>query len=288
MFGKTTYFYPHKTLKLGGRLLDLSTPKVMGILNVTPDSFYDGGQYIGITHALKQTEKMIEEGASILDIGGMSSRPGAEIIDVKEELRRVLPILDAVKKHFTIPVSLDTVHAKVAEEGISHGADMINDISAGGIEENIISVCAKSQVPYILMHMQGTPKTMQQNPTYKNITEEVFTFLLQKCREISTKGIHEIVVDPGFGFGKNVEQNYELANRLETFQLLGFPILAGISRKSIICKVLKINPEKALNGTTALHAILLLKGANILRVHDVKEAMEVIQIVEHLNPELQE
>jgi dihydropteroate synthase len=287
MPGKSTYFYPHKTLKLGDQLLDLSTPKVMGILNITPDSFYDGGKFTNTDDALRQAEKMMQQGAAILDIGGMSSRPGAEILDAEEELRRVIPVLDAVKKNFPVPVSIDTVYAKTAEETIAHGADMINDISAGRIDEKIISVCIRHKKPYVLMHMQGMPENMQQNPTYKNVTEEVFNFLLQKCRELSLQGLLEIIIDPGFGFGKTVEQNYELANHLETFQLLGFPVLAGISKKSMICKVLKVNPEKALNGTTALHAILLVKGANILRVHDVKEAREVIEIVKKLKIDLQ-
>lgn len=284
MQGKTTYFHPHKTLRAGTQLLDLSTPKVMGILNITPDSFFDGGKFSEPDAALRQTEKMIHEGAAIIDIGAMSTRPGASIISADEELKRILPVLDTVKKHFSVPVSIDTVHAKVAEACIECKADMINDISAGKIDAEIIQVCAKNNIPYIAMHMQGLPETMQQNPQYKNVTEEVFDFLLKKCIDLTSQGVHNLVVDPGFGFGKTLEQNYELAHNLETFQLIGFPVLAGISRKSMICKALKVHPQHALNGTSALHAILILKGANILRVHDVKEAMEVIEIVNNVNP----
>ncbi|MBC8048289.1 MAG: dihydropteroate synthase [Fimbriimonadaceae bacterium] len=283
MQSKTTYFYPHKTLRLGDRLLDLSTPKVMGILNITPDSFFDGGKYLTADDALFRAEKMINEGTDILDVGGMSSRPGAEIISEEEELKRIIPVIKTITSKFDIPVSIDTIRGKVAYEAIQHGAVLVNDISAGKFDNTIINVCAKNKIPYALMHMQGAPQNMQQTPVYNNVTEEVFQFMLDNCRNLTAKGIHEIIIDPGFGFGKTVEHNYELVKNLEIFQQIGFPILAGISRKSMICKVLKVNPEKALNGTTALHAILLLKGANILRVHDVKEAIEVIQIVQNLN-----
>ncbi len=282
---KTTYFYPNKTLRLGGSLLDLSTPKLMGILNLTPDSFYDGGKFNQTDTALHQAEKMLGDGASILDLGGMSTRPGAAVVAIDEELRRVIPVIRALRDGFgSVPLSVDTVHAKVAEEAIQAGASMINDISAGKFDPELMQIAAKYQVPYVLMHMQGTPADMQAQPAYKNVTEEVFAFLLNKCIELKSKNIHEIILDPGFGFGKSVEHNYSLIKDLELFHQIGFPLMVGISRKSLICKVLKVNPEHALNGSTVLHTVLLLKGANILRVHDVKEAMEVIKIISQLNP----
>ena len=280
---KTTYFYPNKTLRLGGNLLDLSTPKVMGILNLTPDSFFDGGEFDSVDAALMQADKMISEGADILDLGGMSTRPGAEMIDVNEELRRVIPVVQAVQIRFpAIPLSIDTVHGKVAEEAIHSGVSMINDISAGSFDASIIEIAAKYQVPYVLMHMQGSPGDMQQSPSYKNVAEEVFEFLLQGCQDLKSKNINQIIIDPGFGFGKSLEHNYELIRNFDLLHQIGFPVMIGISRKSIICKLLKVNPENALNGSTSLHTILLLKGANILRVHDVKEAVEIIKIVSQL------
>lgn len=280
---KTTYFYPNKTLRLGGNLLDLSTPKVMGILNLTPDSFFDGGKFDSVDAALMQADKMISEGADLLDLGGMSTRPGAEMIDVNEELRRVIPVVQAVQIRFpAIPLSIDTVHGKVAEEAIHSGVSMINDISAGSFDASIIEIAAKYQVPYVLMHMQGSPGDMQLAPSYKNIAEEVFEFLLKGCQDLKSKNINQIIIDPGFGFGKSLEHNYELIRNFDLLHQIGFPVMIGISRKSIICKLLKVHPENALNGSTSLHTILLLKGANILRVHDVKEAVETIKIVSQL------
>ena len=280
---KTTYFYPNKTLRLGGNLLDLSTPKVMGILNLTPDSFFDGGKFDSVDAALMQADKMISEGADLLDLGGMSTRPGAEMIDANEELRRVIPVVQAVQIRFpAIPLSIDTVHGKVAEEAIHSGVSMINDISAGSFDASIIEIAAKYQVPYVLMHMQGSPGDMQLAPSYKNIAEEVFEFLLKGCQDLKSKNINQIIIDPGFGFGKSLEHNYELIRNFDLLHQIGFPVMIGISRKSIICKLLKVHPENALNGSTSLHTILLLKGANILRVHDVKEAVETIKIVSQL------
>jgi dihydropteroate synthase len=280
---KTTYFYPNKTLRLGGNLHDLSTPKLMGILNLTPDSFFDGGKFDSVDAALMQADKMISEGADILDVGGMSTRPGAEVIDVNEELRRVIPVIQAIKSRFaTTPLSIDTVHGKVAEEAIHSGVSMINDISAGSFDTSIIEMAAKYQVPYVLMHMQGSPGDMQQSPSYKNVAEEDFEFLLQGCQDLKSKNINQIIIDPGFGFGKSLEHNYELIRNFDLLHQIGFPVMVGISRKSLICKLLKVNPENALNGSSALHTILLLKGANILRVHDVKEALETIKIVSQL------
>lgn len=280
---KTTYFYPNKTLRLGDNLLDLSTPAVMGILNVTPDSFFDGGNYSEIDAALRQTERLISEGADIIDIGGMSTKPGAKSILPEEELLRVIPVIRAIRKEFeNIPLSIDTVYGKVAMESINEGANMINDVSAGNADPEILSVASKANVPYVLMHMQGSPETMQIEPQYEDVTKEVFNFFIEKTQKLNALGIADIIIDPGFGFGKSIEHNYRLAKNLDLFKQIGLPVMVGISRKSMICKALHVNPEKALNGSTALHAVLILKCADILRVHDVKEAKEVIKIVAHL------
>ncbi len=281
---KTTYFYPNKTLRLGDNLLDLSTPAVMGILNTTPDSFFDGGKYATVENALVQAEKMIGEGAAILDVGGMSTRPGADIVDQETELNRVIPVIAAIKNKFPeTPVSIDTVYGKVAAEAIRHGATMINDVSAGAIDPSILFTAAKFHVPYILMHMKGVPLTMQTQPHYDDVTAEITGFFIDKCTELHQQGIHDIILDPGFGFGKSLEHNYALVQHFELLTRIGPPVLAGVSRKSMLCKLLKVNPEKALNGTTALHAVLLLKGASILRVHDVKEAVETMKIIHAIN-----
>ena len=280
---KTTYFYPNKILRTGNGLLDLSTPAIMGILNVTPDSFYDGGKYSDVDAALRQTELMLRDGADIIDIGGMSTRPGAEMIAQELELSRVLPVVTAIKKQFgDVKMSIDTIYAATAAAAIDEGVAIINDVSAGASDAAIIDVAIQKQVPYVLMHMQGTPKQMQEHPQYDDVVKTVFDFLLQQCSELEKKGLDNVIIDPGFGFGKSLEHNYALAAKFEQFGLIGKPILVGISRKSMICKLLKINPEKALNGSTALHSILLLKGADILRVHDVKEAIEVRNIIQAL------
>ncbi|HNE28045.1 MAG TPA: dihydropteroate synthase [Saprospiraceae bacterium] len=270
------------TLNCKGRLLDLSRPQVMGILNVTPDSFFDGGRYGDPSHALRQAEKMIRDGASILDVGGASSRPGAAEVPEEEETRRVLPVIEALSAEFpdTI-VSVDTWRAGVALTAAEAGAGIINDISAGNLDENLLTAVAKIQAPYVLMHMQGAPATMQANPQYEDVVTDVLDFFLEKTAVLRTLGIRDIVLDPGFGFGKNLEHNYLLLNNLSTFSAVtGLPVLAGLSRKSMICKVLKVNPEHALNGTTALHMVALQQGARILRAHDVREAREVIQLWE--------
>lgn len=280
---KTTYFYPNKTLRTGNGLLDLSTPAIMGILNVTPDSFYDGGKFLGGESALRQAEHLILQGADIVDIGGMSTRPGAVVIGAEEEMQRVLPVVTAIRKQFPdVHISIDTVYATTAKAAIEAGAGIINDVSAGKMDAGIIDVAKKYQVPYITMHMQGQPENMQQNPVYGDVVKEVFDFLLQQVIDLDKAGLQDVIIDPGFGFGKTLEQNYALAAKLEQFKLIGKPILVGISRKSMICKLLKVNPDKALNGSTALHSILLLKGADILRVHDVKEAVELRKIVQAL------
>lgn len=283
MMDKTTYFYPNKTLRTGNGLLDLSTPAIMGILNVTPDSFFDGGKFEGVDAALAQTEAMLEEGADIIDIGGMSSRPGATIISAEEEMRRVLPVIDAIHKRFAdVILSIDTIYSQTAAAAIDAGAGIINDISAGKLDANIIQVAIDKKVPYILMHMQGKPQDMQTAPVYDNVVQEVFQFLLSTTRSLEEKGLYDIVIDPGFGFGKTLEHNYQLAAHLDQIAMIGKPVLVGISRKSMICKLLQVNPEHALTGSTALHSILLLKGADILRVHDVKEAVAVRKVVQAL------
>ncbi|MFZ1633730.1 MAG: dihydropteroate synthase [Chitinophagales bacterium] len=280
---KTTYFYPNKTLRTGNGLLDLSTPAIMGILNVTPDSFFDGGKFLGEESALRQAEHLILQGADIVDIGGMSTRPGAVGIGAEEEMQRVLPVVTAIHTQFPdVHISIDTVYATTAKAAIEAGAGIINDISAGKMDSEIIDVAKANKVPYILMHMQGQPDNMQVDPVYADVVKQVFDFLLQQTIELDKSGLQDIIIDPGFGFGKTLEQNYALAAKLEQFKLIGKPVLVGISRKSMICKLLKVNPDKALNGSTALHSILLLKGADILRVHDVKEAVELRKIVQAL------
>lgn len=272
------------TLNCRGQLLDLSRPVVMGILNATPDSFFDGGRHAGTSAALKQADKMLAEGAVILDVGGASSRPGAREVSEKEELERVIPVIEVIKSHFSeVIVSVDTWRAGVAREAVAAGASMVNDISAGKLDAGLYETMAGLDVPYILMHMQGMPANMQQNPHYDDVVTEVLDFFIRETEQLRALGVKDIVLDPGFGFGKTVEHNYQLLKNLHVFgRVTGLPVLAGISRKSMVCKVLKVNPDHALNGTTALHMIALQQGARILRVHDVKEAMEVIRLWEQL------
>ncbi|MCY7330629.1 MAG: dihydropteroate synthase [Saprospiraceae bacterium] len=273
------------------RLLDLTRPVVMGILNVTPDSFFDGGRYTTIDDVLHQAEKMLQAGAVLLDIGGASSRPGATEITEDEELKRVLPAIEALTKHFPEALlSIDTWRGQVALSAVEAGAHIINDISAGRLDAAMYPTLKAihedrqlGPVPYILMHMQGRPATMQQAPVYTDVVTEVLDFFIAEVGRLRALGVTDIILDPGFGFGKTVEQNYQLLRQLSTFsQVLGLPVLAGLSRKSMICKVLKVNPEHALNGTTALHIVALQQGAKILRVHDVREAVEVIRLWEML------
>ena len=275
--------FQQTTLNCNGCLISLESPVVMGILNATPDSFFDGGKHQGLDGQLFQVEKMLNEGATFIDIGGMSSRPGAEIIGEEEELRRVLPIIGKVLEKFPgALVSIDTIHARVATEAVKTGACMVNDISAGSIDPAMFETVAALNIPYVLMHMQGTPRQMQQAPSYQDVALEVRDFFIKKTGELRSLGVKDIIIDPGFGFGKTVEHNYELLRKMHVFKMLEVPILAGISRKSMICKVLKINPSDALNGTTALHIIALQQGAKILRVHDVKEAVECIRLFQAL------
>jgi dihydropteroate synthase len=268
------------TINCNGDLIDLKTPRVMGILNQTPDSFYDGGRYGDATVMLRQVEQMLGEGASFIDIGGYSSRPGASEVTESEEINRVVPTIKAVLKAFPgTLISIDTFRSHVAQAAIDAGATMINDISGGDRDPEMYQVAARNQVPYILMHMRGTPKTMTQLTQYDNIVLEVAQEFAKKIKRIRTYGVNDLIIDPGFGFAKTMEQNYTLLNELDHLKLLNTPILVGVSRKSMIYRLLKINADQALNGTTSANTIALLNGANILRVHDVAAAMQAVQIV---------
>ncbi|MBS1918697.1 MAG: dihydropteroate synthase [Bacteroidetes bacterium] len=268
-------------LNCKGRSLTVDKPLVMGIINITPDSFYSGSRRSGLHEILKAAEQMIQDGADILDIGGQSTRPGSELISADEELKRVLEPVKAIYNYFPQSlISIDTFYSKVAKETIDAGASIINDISAGGMDENMIQVIALLEVPYVLMHMQGVPKTMQAHPFYENVTSEVFGFLQKKIKSLQEAGIKDIIIDPGFGFGKTITHNFELLQNLSSFEKLQCPILAGLSRKSFIYKSIGATSGNALTGTIVLNTIALLNGAKILRVHDVKEAKQTIQLVE--------
>ncbi len=272
------------TINCKGKLIDLSSPKVMGILNITPDSFYDGGKYSNDTTILKHVELMLNEGATFIDLGAYSSRPGANHVSEKEELNRVLPILDLVLKSFPETlISIDTFRSNIAKQTIEAGAALINDISAGKLDENMMPTVAELHVPYIMMHMKSTPQTMQQNTQYENLVKEVLFYFSERIALAKSLGIVDLIVDPGFGFAKTLEQNYELLNNLELFKMIETPVLVGVSRKSMIYKKLETTANEALNGTTVLNTVALQKGASILRVHDVKEAMETIKLVESLS-----
>ena len=264
--------------------LDLAIPLVMGILNITPDSFFDGGRYTTLSDQLTHAEQMIRDGASIIDIGAVSTRPGSAEVSETFEIERLLPALKSIRKHFPdCFISVDTFRSSVARAVIGEGADMINDIYGGRFEKGMLDTMATLNVPYILMHMQGSPLNMQQNPGYADVVAEVTYFFekqLDLCRE---KGIRQVLVDPGFGFGKSVEHNFALLEHLDGFKSFGMPVVAGLSRKSMINRVLKITPAEAGNGTTVLNTIALMKGADILRVHDVKEAMEAVKLVRQLS-----
>jgi dihydropteroate synthase len=274
---------PKSTLKLNGKLMDLSVPKVMGILNLTPDSFYQPEGRNGqpdSSQILKEAEQMLKEGASFLDLGAYSSRPNAEHINETTESERLLPALKALVKEFPEAIiSVDTFRSGIARKAVEHGAQLINDISAGELDQNMFETVASLKVPYILMHMKGTPQTMQQNPHYESLISEILQYFIQKIKKLNDLGAYELIIDPGFGFGKNLEHNYELLNKLDSLNILQLPVLAGFSRKSMIYKLLDSSPAEALNGTTVCNTIALLKGAKILRVHDVKPAMEAISLV---------
>jgi len=257
----------------------------MGIINVTPDSFYDGGQTVTKRNILLQAEEMLNDGATFLDIGGYSSRPGAEHISETQEIERVSEAISAILEAFPQAiVSIDTFRSSVAKAAVDHGASIINDISGGELDDKMLITVAKLQVPYILMHMKGTPQNMVQQAMYKNVTKEVLFYFSEKIAKARSLGINDVIADPGFGFAKNRKQNFELLSNLDQFTTLDVPYLVGISRKSMIYRTLQTAPENALNGTTALHSISLLKGASVLRVHDVKEAMECITLLQNLVP----
>ncbi len=270
----------HFSINCKGILLSLSQPVVMGILNITPDSFFDGGKYNSIDSALFQAEKMINEGASIIDIGGYSSRPGAGKIESDEELIRVIPVIEKIHSSFPEAIlSIDTFKAKVALESINAGASIVNDISAGDDDPEMVSTVAKLSVPYIAMHKKGTPQNMHLNPNYDDVTVEVLDYFIKKIPLFRNAGIIDIIIDPGFGFGKNLEHNYTLLKNITAFKMLDCPIMAGMSRKRMINEVLNISSKDALNGTTVVNTIALMNGVNILRVHDVKEAVEAVKIM---------
>lgn len=276
-----SYFTNEITMNCRGILLSLSTPKVMGILNITPDSFYDGGKFIEEKHIIGRVRKMLKEGAAIIDIGAASSRSGAAEISERKELQRLLPVVKLLASTFPETIfSVDTFRSSVAMKAVEAGASIINDITGGNFDKKMFNTVGEMQVPYILMHMQGNPQTMQQKPTYKNVTKEVMLFFAKKTEQLKKAGVKDIVIDPGFGFGKDVGHNYKLLNNISVLKMTGFPLLAGISRKSMITKVLKINPANALNGTTVLNTIALMNGANMLRVHDVKQAVEAVKLIE--------
>ena len=256
----------------------------MGILNVTPDSFFDGGKYATANHVIDQVGKMLAEGAAIIDVGGMSSRPGAEVISEAEELNRVLPVIQSIASSFPESIiSIDTVNANVAAQSVAAGASIINDISAGSLDDKMFETVAKLDVPYILMHMQGRPETMQENPNYEDLLTNILDFFIEKLGQLRALKVKDIILDPGFGFGKTVEDNYHLLKNIDAFKILGLPLLIGISRKSMIYKVLDISAKEALNGTTVLNTFALERGAKILRVHDVKEAVETIALWKEFN-----
>ncbi|SMG34193.1 dihydropteroate synthase [Sphingobacterium psychroaquaticum] len=272
----------HKTqsINIKGKLFTFDRPLVMGILNITPDSFYDGGQHNNVEQAMVKANELLINGADIIDIGAYSSRPGAPLISVQEELNRAIPVIEKLHKAYPDAIlSIDTFRAEVAEAAITAGAHIINDVSGGTIDPNMFATVAQLQVPYILMHMRGIPENMQELTTYDDIVEDVATFLAEKVNQLRALGVKDIILDPGFGFAKNLDQNYELLHRLEELQYLGLPILGGLSRKSMIYKKLNITPSEALTGTIVLNTILLTKGIHILRVHDVAEAKQTIDLL---------
>ena len=270
-------------INCNGKLIDLSTPKVMGILNVTPNSFYDGGKHKEINSIIHQVNKMLSEGADFIDIGAYSSKPSAEFVSEEEEIKRLVPIVKSLVETFpNIVLSVDTFRAQVAKASVENGVAMVNDIAAGLLDDKMLETVAELKVPYIMMHMRGNPQTMQSLTDYKDIVKEMIFYFSERIQKARSFGISDIVIDPGFGFAKTLEQNYEVLHKMELFEILELPILVGVSRKSMIYKVLESSPQEALNGTSVLNTIALQKGAKILRVHDVKEAVECIKLVSKL------
>lgn len=285
MIDKDKSFPKNKYINCKGKLIDFSTPLIMGILNLTPDSFYDGGKNKSVSDAEKKISLMFAEGADIIDIGAVSTRPGTKPADKKTELSRLTPVLELILKKFPDKIfSLDTFRADVAKLAVEkYGMSIINDISAGNMDNKMPETVASLKVPYIIMHMQGTPENMQKNPEYKNVTNDIISFFANRIKELTNSGINDIIIDPGFGFGKTVDHNYRLLSELDNFKIFSNLIMVGLSRKSMINRVLNCDPIDALNGTTALNTVALLKGADILRVHDVKEAKECVKLVSKLN-----
>ncbi len=267
------------TLNCNGKLLQINNPLVMGIINITPDSFYSGSRFTNEPDILRQVEKIINEEADIIDIGAQSTRPGAQQLSADEELKRLMPVIELLHKKFPgLIISVDTFNSLVAKESVVAGASMINDISGGNFDLDMLQVIGKLKVPYVCMHIKGTPQTMQKNPAYENVIKEIFDFFIERIDACKKAGINDVIIDPGFGFGKNKDHNFELLKNLPVFKMLERPVLAGISRKSTIYKTLGVTTDEALNGSTVLHTIALLNGANILRVHDVKEAKEAVKL----------
>jgi len=280
---KDTFFCPKRTLNLRGKIMNLSSPLVMGIINITPDSFYDGGKFQSTWQVVKHAEQLLSEGAAMLDLGAASTKPGAGLITAEEEKERLLPVIKGILRRFPEAIlSIDTYNSETAIMAIDEGAHIINDISAGNIDPAMFDTIARLQVPYIMMHMQGTPANMQQNPVYKDLIKEISAFFAERINRLNQMGVNDIIIDPGFGFGKTIEHNYQLLNQLDFFRIFDLPLLVGVSRKSMINRVLGTKPDEALNGTTVLNTIALQKGACILRVHDVRQAMEAVKIVEML------
>ncbi len=266
-------------INCNGQLVGLSTPRVMGILNVTPNSFFDGGLYSSDNDMLRQTEKMLDEGADFIDVGAFSSKPSADFVAEEEEIRRIMPVVELLIRHFPgIRISVDTYRSQVAKACVEGGAAMVNDISAGLLDEAMLETVAGLKVPYIMMHMRGTPKTMAQLTQYEDIIKEMLFYFSERIAACRAYGINDLVIDPGFGFAKTLDQNFEVLQKMQLFGITGLPLLAGLSRKSMIYKTLEGTPQTALNGTTALNMVALSKGAAILRVHDVKEAVDCVRL----------
>lgn len=283
--GSSSKFFKRKSsITLNGKLIDLSSPVVMGILNVSPDSFYDGGKYTTTDAILARAEQMLDEGADIIDIGAVSTRPGADSISTKVELTRLLPAVSAVRKRFPeVPLSIDTYRSWVALRVIDEiGECIVNDISGGSFDEHMFDTIAKLGVPYILMHIQGTPENMQDDPQYDDVIKDISKYFSDKVRKLTKAGVKDVILDPGFGFGKNIDDNYDLLNRLDAFKVFQLPVMAGISRKSMLYKYLEIDPEGSLPATVAANMMALLGGADILRVHDVREAVQTVKLFKKL------
>ncbi|MFW5891798.1 MAG: dihydropteroate synthase, partial [Bacteroidota bacterium] len=277
------FFQKKSTLNCRGKIINLSSPLVMGIVNIGHDSFFDGGKYQKTYDIIKRCDVLLTEGADILDIGAVSTRPGSMLVKPEKELSRLLPALETILGNFPgAIISIDTYNASVARKAIEMGAHMINDISGGTIDEKMFETIAHLQVPYVLMHIQGLPENMQQNPVYEEPVKDIIRYFADKVRKLRDFGVHDIIIDPGFGFGKNLEDNYKILNQLEYFQMFELPIMVGFSRKSMINKVLSVPPHNALNGTTVLNTLALQKGADILRVHDARQAKESIRLSQML------